>query len=960
MKRILLLLPALSFAVPAFAEVHTLPITADVGICAHPREQTLNTGANSRIRIKGNEHYYLFRFETKPLESSICASAELRLTLARGNPRRVVLCTVPVAWKEGAGRNKPVKGAPCFTHRAYPDEPWGRHGGDFLSATLNNPHMLRETVNVKREGKRLKIAVPRRMVLACVLGLSHGLLLGEETGQTRENHDIFTREQSNARPVLVVDAQRVQLADMVKREPPEATPAPHAATFDGGGLEIPTRWDNPRRELPLATRVRLYGERRSQADRPVAEVVSFTQTPAVFGPLDPTRTYDAAIESWLGPNRYVARLAGLKPSPALKRPKAPRGDLLRLKNALPHVRRRPVWAVGKAESIPRPLTPRNAWCAWQVVVDAKQVDGLRVELGTLRRKDGGTLEGGFVYRAFAVPHKERWVPEVLVPVEPGKPTDAGWPETKAPPAPAVFVVEFFVPGDAEPGVYRGKLKLDFGDGSSAESPADIEVSPVRLSDEFHLAGDMNTYSSPARAMGVRTSDPDAFLAMERTYYRLAHAHRMTLNVLPYSQAGEVHWRSAPELDASRRRVKDWSKWDARYGPLLDGSAFAAERGYVGPGAGRSVRHMYLPFHENWPARLGKHFRPQSAWPPSTDYEAFLKWTAGLPPIYEYLPDAYEGVWQSVLKEFIEHLSAKKHLDTRFQVYLNNKHYFRRPRRNGRPGRGISLWLLDEPMHADDFQALAFFGKMVREQKRRVQADWARAVKPQVHEMRIHARNERGQIVDTRVRRTRMPPEAEKIPPMPKIDYRIDISRPNHQRTWLDGVVDLNVCADQLYAQHRQMARRRRVFSERYWNYRMPPSFGETNRRWAVWPVRSYCWGAVGTLVWQTIASDGDLFAADATALVYPGRKFGLERPLPSLRMKAWRAGLQAAELLRMLRRKRKWNHAQLRAWTGEVLDLTGRRRAADPDAADGVVTWQGAGDRDINILTLAVLVELAK
>ena len=44
-------------------------------------------------------------------------------------------------------------------------------------------------------------------------------------------------------------------------------------------------------------------------------------------------------------------------------------------------------------------------------------------------------------------------------------------------------------------------------------------------------------------MGVKTDDSNAFMEMERKYYRLAHAHRMTLNVLPYSGAGEIDWAS---------------------------------------------------------------------------------------------------------------------------------------------------------------------------------------------------------------------------------------------------------------------------------------------------------------------------------------------------------------------------------------------------------------------------------
>ena len=154
---------------------------------------------------------------------------------------------------------------------------------------------------------------------------------------------------------------------------------------------------------------------------------------------------------------------------------------------------------------------------------------------------------------------------------------------------------------------------------------------------------------------------------------------------------------------------------------------------------------------------------------------------------------------------------------------------------------------------------------------------------------------------------------------------------------------LNVVPGQLYSQRRLIERRKRVFGEEYWNYAMPGSFEGDNSGWAVWPVRSYCWGATGTLPWQTIGSEGELDKAAATALMYPGRRFGLDEPVASIRMKAWRDGLQTAELLDMLRRKMEWNDVQLRAWVGQVLSLDGWKDAMDPKADSPIVTLSGVG-----------------
>ena len=516
------------------------------------------------------------------------------------------------------------------------------------------------------------------------------------------------------------------------------------------------------------------------------------------------------------------------------------------------------------------------------------------------------------HRVWHVPKDHSPHPEVLVPLKAGQPFRIPWQQNKvAGQANQPVFIDVYVPKTAVPGPFATTLSVSQNGKPVTSIQLKLRVARAALPDTFHIAGDMNTYGSPARAMGVRETDPAAFMAMERKYYRLAHQHRMTLNVLPYSQSGRVHWHSAPKLAGrgADMKIVDWKQWDDRYGPLLAGQAFSKATGYVGPGKGKPIRHIYLPFHENWPAKLADHFRP---WPPPKDYNAFLKWQADLPPIEKCLSKDYAAAWQTVLKQFQQHLTERKWTQTRYHVYLNNKYYFRRS-----GGRGISLWLLDEPMHADDFLALAYYGRLTR------------------------AAMVRKALRDPNTPIIRVRPGTQVGGGQAIIDYRIDISRPMHQRNWLDGVVDLNVCADQLYPQRRLIAYRKRVLRERYWNYRMPPSFGKTNVPWAVWPVRSFCWGATGTLPWQTIASDGDLYKADATALMYPGRKFGLTGPVPSLRMKAWRDGLQLAELLRMLKEKTGWNDLQLRAFVGQVCGLDGWKDGLDPKSDSEIVTFSG-------------------
>ncbi|MBN1852893.1 MAG: DUF4091 domain-containing protein [Pirellulales bacterium] len=883
------------------AETVRLPITKDVGICAHPQEVTINTGGQARIRIKGHEHYYLFDFDTSAITNLRVVNATLHLKVANGCLRRIAACTVPVAWDEGTATGKSQDGASCFTHAKYPNIAWDEHGGTMLDVTFNSPRMDWAAFDViAKEDPWVEVPIDPRLVEAVAAGLSHGLVLSEEKGQTRQNHDIFTREQSNAKPYLSIVGEPIPIpAPATARRPaPQSAPCPAAASLSTGAANIFPAWNQKRNILG----------HRITMDR--QQIITFHDDPILFEDLEPGKTYHVTTETWLGSHVYQA-VHDVKASPALSGsvpPTIPKIPCMESKSELGwtatfHGPSAVISAtssrVKQHDSIPVPAVPRNAWLGLAATIHPPKDDRgpVRVEV---KKSIPCPVQ---IYRVWAVKRADQDFSEVLVPLREDEVFQIPWDknaignQTCQP-----IFMDIWVPKDMEPGHYSVSMRIHHARGT-LELPIQFEVTEIVLPDVFQIIGDMNTYDSPATAMGMATAASESFMPMERNYYRLAHAHRMTLNVLPYSQSGGINWRGAPVVQGGQ--ITDWSQWDARYGPLLDGSAFATEAGYVGPGAGVPIHHLYLPFHENWPQPLAENFKP---WPPPKDDDAFLKWTADLPPIEKCLERTIP------YRTFTEHLMEKGWSNTWYQVYLNNKYYFRE-----KGGRGISLWLLDEPMFPDDFLALRWFGNSLRQFK---QSDSSNAAQD-------------------------------------RLQFRIDISRPTHQRNWLDGVVDLNVCADQLYSQRRLIAYRKRAFGESYWNYQMPPSFHGSNFGWETWPVRSYCWGATGTLPWQTIASDGDLDTADETALIYPGRKFGLNEPLPSLRMKAWRQGLQTAELLHMLRVKEQWTDIQLRAFVGQVCGLGGWEAGMDPDASEPIVTFEACQPESFEHLRRAVMAALS-
>src|SRR5437660_156862 len=140
---------------------------------------------------------------------------------------------------------------------------------------------------------------------------------------------------------------------------------------------------------------------------------------------------------------------------------------------------------------------------------------------------------------------------------------------------------------------------------------------------------------------------------------------------------------APRLDGERL---DWSAWDRRFGPLLDGSAFSDL-----PRKGVPIECFYLPLHENWPAPINSNY--------NDDYWADRAFT----------PE-YRAAFVEASRQFAEHCNQSKWNETIFQCFFNGKNNFKQ---NGW-SRASSPWLLDEPANFQDYWALRWFGEAFHE------------------------------------------------------------------------------------------------------------------------------------------------------------------------------------------------------------------------------------------------------
>ncbi len=423
---------------------------------------------------------------------------------------------------------------------------------------------------------------------------------------------------------------------------------------------------------------------------------------------------------------------------------------------------------------------RNEFVGFQVVglgLRGPVTAGLR-----WTHRPGGSSPIGTIHRAIAVATPLGPLPDPVVPAV--GPVDL---------ATSPLYCEVYVPSDARPGVHDGKVTLQ-SPGATLELNVSLQVLDFALPDTLGFVPELNAYDLP---------EP------ELASYRLAHRHRTSLNRVPYSQRGVVAPGMAPPILADGRL--DWAAWDARFGPLLDGSAFADL-----PRRGVPVASFYLPLHENWPTPIEGSY--------DGGYWADSSFKPG-----------YRQAFVAASRRFAEHLDARGWTGPVFEGFLNNKRDFKAGGR-GWSG-GSSPWLLDEPASWQDFVALRYFAAAF-------------------HEGIAQARSQ------TRGQRPA------------KLAFRADISRPEWQRDGLDGLLDVNVVSGVMRDRQRLMMDRKRDQNQWMFEYGTANAVDQANVQPAAWCVDAWTLGMDGVIPWQTIGRAESWTKGDELALLYPPNPAG--------------------------------------------------------------------------------------
>ncbi len=434
-----------------------------------------------------------------------------------------------------------------------------------------------------------------------------------------------------------------------------------------------------------------------------------------------------------------------------------------------------------------------------------------------------------------------WVGDPLVPLAGGAPIPVPDPRHPVPGQGAQAIhAELFVPREVPAGEYAGKLAVELQGAPPVYVPVRLAVGVSTLPEEAHFTWSMNAYGSPGYAYGRYGTT--AFLDAERAAYVLAHEHRTTLAILHYSHSGNYEDGCVPAVTGAgaAMRVRDWTAWDRRFGPLFDGSAFA---GTSRPHA--ALDHFYLALCEHYPTPMAAGYRWNKV-----RWEDHWK-VAG--PIEDGFSAAYRDQWIAVARDYLDHVRARG-WPTTFQVYLNDKYFYKMydPQRKAW-GQGVSFWLLDEPVNADDFLALRYFGRLLREA----------------------TRGDRSHLV-----------------------FRADVSQPEWSRDTLDRVLDVQVSGG-LEASQRLLQDWRDRYGQVLWTYGDSPGAGDSDLMLSITALDLWTRGVDGYVPWLVLGTPDQWDAFATTSVLYDGRPAGLAGPCASLRLKAYRRAEQDVEYLRL-------------------------------------------------------------
>jgi hypothetical protein len=887
---------------PPQGQAVRVEVTRDTWVSGVGQEGDGNNGAASRVKVKGYQELTLLDIDARPLAGRVINGATLHLKLAGKDVlRRATVSSVSSAWVEGSGSSyNRIRGAASYNWAEQDIRPWAWPGSDINAVICgegNSVWRFADATPPDEDGWQT-LAVDPLVMAARVAGISQGFAVYDDVGSEYErngnqfkyqqlpNRFFYSRDQNKS----VAPYFTVYVGVEDREAPPAVGEFKQVDTVLPPG-EAKVSWTTPRDAGPAGTIgfVARYAKGASLAWDSATPVPQYLVPlagdgvamhlrdmglPAGEQILLGVRAVDGAGN--VGPVVTVGVRASAEPA-SVKLADAPAGafepngeplqvgDLqVAVVDALDKISpatgqmipsRRSEYLLGNhlfsaAQKKIRLFAARNEFADCQVLLSGK-TDAAAVSL----KFDDPALKPA-LYRFRHVAAKSGPLPDPLVPLD-GPVSLPARDESIAEQRHAGIVADVYVPHETRPGRHAGKLSITAG-GQTLELAVELNVWDFALPDQLSFLPEMNCY-------GLTDQE-------ELAFYRLAHAHRTCLNRLGYNWRGVPNDGCAPKF---RGGVYDFADYDRRFGPLLDGSAFADL-----PRKGVPVETFYLPICENWPVAIDPEFKG-GYW------------------IESALTANYREAFVKGVSTFVAHANQKNWLQTLFELYLNNKVYYKQDdwRKCSAP------WIFDEPACTQDYWALRWYGIALHEGVARARGA-ARFV------------------------------------------YRADISRPQFQRDMLDGLLDVNVLGGDYRRYWPMVMDRKQRDGQLAITYGTSNAIDQSNVQPAAWCLDAWTMGLDGVLPWQTVGTADSWKKADELSVLYPAGPMGLREPAASVRLKSYRRGQQDVEYLTILSQVTRQPRFAVSRAVRETLHLSATsKRSGEGDA--GTVSFASLSPEDL-------------
>ncbi len=710
------------YSLNAFAEAPTktirLPIVRDTWLSSVPQERLGSNGAAARLKLKSYQEMSVVDFDAAPLQGKVVLGGELHVRNAdRASLLRVTTSSLAAPWVEGDGTGYSViDGVSSFQYRQHPNVPWSSPRSDLTSVMLGQGHTWwssQDATAPDPDGWQI-IPVSKEVIAARVAQLSEGIVLFDDTGSewTRDgeqftvhpfpNRYVYSRQQNaSSAPYLTVTVGK---EDTLSPLPPTEfssdvgdLPAGEAWVSwlsppdqgEAGTLGFVVEFNGqpiPRYLIPQA---RVPGTRLTMHLRDLSDVnaksgtlsirsvdaagnrsersttnVTLSQRTTWVPRLKPSskdnanETQDDGSRSTITRNdipiidgvevAVIDELDKVNPKTGQSVPELPKGYLLN--NHLWNAETRTVQLEGA----------RNEFIAFQLITHGP-VDKFNAAVEFPGLPNSIDVAIG---RYVNITDGDKSWPDPIEPLGGSEPVSSADDKSTTFKS---YHVELLLPDNITSGDHVGKLKLEVGN-QTVHLTIKLHVWNFSLPDRLSFLPEMNCYGLPEN---------------ELDYYQLAHRHRTVLNRLPYYHNGRIADGCAPTWNGE---TFDWTDWDKRFGPLLDGTAFSGQ-----PRKGEPIECFYLPLFENWPTPIEPHYH--------ADYWAD-----------KALSSEYRKRFVLASRLIANHLHQPGWNKTLFHFYLNGKNNFKEKGWS----RSTSPWILDEPQHYQDFFALRWFGQAFHE------------------------------------------------------------------------------------------------------------------------------------------------------------------------------------------------------------------------------------------------------